>query len=459
MKYKLKVYSIWEFGKRTDAEGKPHQEDSLFPEYGKQRDSDRLFILCDGMGGHDAGEVASATVCEAMSRSILDGTKDPEGEFSVEDFDRALNAAFDALDAKDNGAAKKMGTTMTFLKLHKHGAFIAHMGDSRVYHIRPGKDGAHTEILFETSDHSLVNDLVRAEEITKEEALHHRQRNVITRAMQPNMERRPKADIYRTDDIRPGDFFYLCSDGMLEEDAMNTGESLKNIFSDAITPAQRKVEVLRGATGENKDNHTAFIIHIEDVILPTPSHKDEIIAQVVPAGDKVFSKPATKDSKQAKKDSKPRKSNSHFRGLLYLFAALMAVAAAAFWFLRTDTATPDEPAPIEEVKSHDGKNTEKGRKSHNIEIPGTDPDKAANDKATIATEAEAETKKVSETADKTTPADSPEAKEIVAKAFGKAQSATSSSTESSTDTSDEAVGNFVQQVEDKAIQKTDTLAK
>ena len=56
MKYKLTVRTIWEYGQRVDSQGNPHQEDSLFPAHGQQKDSDRLFILCDGMGGHEAGD-------------------------------------------------------------------------------------------------------------------------------------------------------------------------------------------------------------------------------------------------------------------------------------------------------------------------------------------------------------------------------------------------------------------
>lgn len=281
MKYKLKVYSISEFGQRKDSQGNPHQEDSMFPEYGKQSDDDRLFILCDGMGGHDAGEVASATVCEAMSDSILNDGHDKEGVFTSEDFSDALNAAFDALDKKDSGAEKKMGTTMTFLKLHDKGAFIAHMGDSRVYQIRSGKTGEETQIVFQTEDHSLVNDLIKIGELTKEEARLSKQKNVITRAMQPNMGRRPKADVYETSDIKSGDYFYLCSDGMLEQAEMENGESLKNIFSGMGGTDENKVQILKSVTENNRDNHTAFIIHIIDVmdpiekILPTVSDKEE----------------------------------------------------------------------------------------------------------------------------------------------------------------------------------------
>lgn len=265
MKYKLKAYCILEDGQRKDSQGNPHQEDSVFPERDKLSDNDRLFILCDGMGGHDAGEVASATVCETMGKSILNDGHDEEGVFTHEYLADALAAAFDALDEKDTGAEKKMGTTMTLLKLHNEGGTIAWMGDSRVYHIRPGKTGAETAILQETSDHSLVNDLIKAEELTKEEARNFRQKNVITRAMQPNMGCRPKADVIQTRDIRPGDYFYMCSDGMLEQPDMDDGTSLKNIFSEEGGDDETKVAILTKATKRNRDNHTAFIIHILEV--------------------------------------------------------------------------------------------------------------------------------------------------------------------------------------------------
>ena len=256
MKYKLKIYDIWELGRREK------QEDSIFPEYGKAQDSDRLFVLCDGMGGHDAGEVASGTVCAAMAASVSEHCPEPEGAFSDEDFAEALDDAFNALDKKDTGAAKKMGTTLTFLKFHDKGCTSAHMGDSRVYHIRPGKSADDTGILFQTVDHSLVNDLVKVGELTPEEARHSNQKNVITRAMQPNMSKRPKADLYHTSDIKPGDYFMLCSDGMLEQ---MEDDNLRYIFSDKGGDAPHKVEMLKKVTAQNRDNHSAIIVHVTDV--------------------------------------------------------------------------------------------------------------------------------------------------------------------------------------------------
>lgn len=255
MKYILKAYSIWEQGPREK------QEDSIYPAHGKMGPSDRLFILCDGMGGHSAGEVASSTVCSSMSKYILSHNPDPDGDFTDDDFRAALNAAYDALDEKDNGSAKKMGTTLTFLKFHNAGCTIAHIGDSRVYHIRPGKGADDTEILFQTEDHSLVNDLVKIGELTREEAKHSKQKNVITRAMQPCMERRPKADIYHCDDIRPGDYFMLCSDGILEQ---MEDENIKFIFSEKGGDISNKIDILIKATEHNHDNHSAIIVNIEN---------------------------------------------------------------------------------------------------------------------------------------------------------------------------------------------------
>ncbi len=339
MKYKIKVYSIWEFGQRKDAEGNPHQEDCTYPLPADLKDTDRTFILCDGMGGHDAGEVASATVCQAMGEYIAqDQEREAKDIFSDDVLKGALAAAFDALDLKDNGAEKKMGTTMTFLRLHRDGATIAHIGDSRVYHIRPGKDGMDTRILFETEDHSLVNNLIKIGELTREEARHSSQKNVITRAMQPHPDYRPKADIYHTADIQAGDFFYMCSDGMLEQSDMESGESLRNIFSHKIDSTERKVEILKDVTEDNRDNHTALIIEVVEVsgaptkVVPTPKEekkptpKEDTKSE---AGTAIPSKRMAIVEKDTKSEGKPSGGKS---GKYLTLALIVAVVVGAVYF-------------------------------------------------------------------------------------------------------------------------------
>lgn len=372
MKYKLKAYSIWEYGKRKDAAGNPHQEDSLFPQHGKIKDSDRLFILCDGMGGHDAGEVASSTVCETMSDTILKECPDAEGDFTQQDLAKAIKNAYEALDAKDNGADKKMGTTMTLLKLFDNGACIAHIGDSRVYHIRPGKSGQDTHILFETQDHSLINDLIRMGEMTREEARHSGQKNVITRAMQPGTDNRCKADVRWIEDIQPGDYFYMCSDGMLEQDEMEDGTALKNIFSKAIKKDEEKIKILTGATDENKDNHTAIIVHILDV-KKTKNKKALLSPHKVGNNDAVT--PASKHIATVEEGNKKSKL---LKKILFWLVSLLIIAAFAIWAIGKLKENKDENQLVNEQQEQTfSKPTEKKHKKQHIAV-SNDQEKPKN---------------------------------------------------------------------------------
>lgn len=240
MSIKCKYLSLQEIGNRSN------QEDSIYPKLGEQIKDNDLFILCDGMGGHDCGEVASQAVCEAMSSFII---AHPDT-----DLESALNAAYEALDSLDSGTEKKMGTTMTFLKIENDSCIVAHIGDSRVYQIRPSEK----RIVYVTRDHSLINDLIACGELTLEEAKNSPQKNVITRAMQPHQDQRAKPEVAILTDIKEGDYFYMCSDGMLE---ISDDEDIVNVLSMNKTDAQ-KLEILRGVTKNNSDNHSAHLIHI-----------------------------------------------------------------------------------------------------------------------------------------------------------------------------------------------------
>lgn len=321
MKFKLQACNIWELGQRA------RQEDSIFPPYGKITAEDRLFVLCDGMGGHDAGDIASSTVAEAMGHAILAHVPNAEGPFTDDQFREALSEAFDALDSKDNGAAKKMGTTMTFLKFHSGGCTIAHIGDSRVYHIRSGATAAETRILFQTTDHSLVNDLVRVGELTPEEAKTSPHKNVITRAMQPNMERRPKADIYHTSDLAAGDYFLMCSDGILEQ---MEDENLQYIFSEKTGDLAQKADMLIRVTEQNHDNHTAVLVRIDEVIgtpevleLATPQPERIAVMYGSPSPRPTVRPTARPKAAPTKQPTKPAKSQSN--PMIWLLILLMAL--------------------------------------------------------------------------------------------------------------------------------------
>lgn len=252
MNYKLFLpLAIHELGQRQN------QEDNIYPVKGEATLDDRLFIVCDGMGGHEKGEVASNLVCQSISEYVRQHASSADGGFSEELFRQALAYAYTRLDAADDGAAKKMGTTLTFLFLHRDGVTMAHIGDSRIYHIRPGKG-----ILYQSRDHSLVFELYQAGEITYDEMRTSPQKNIITRAIQPGEENRVRADIVHTTDIQHGDYFYLCTDGMLEK---MENEEINALFSDNTSDEEKRQRLIEATQG-NSDNHSAYLIHIKDVI-------------------------------------------------------------------------------------------------------------------------------------------------------------------------------------------------
>lgn len=235
--------------------GRSNQEDSVFPRVGKATRLDNLFILCDGMGGHENGEIASHLVCEVLSDSIHKNWM--EDGFSDEILQLALKDVASRINEYDNDSFRKMGTTMTLLCIHRNGATMAHIGDSRIYHIRPSEH----RILYKSRDHSVAYDLFIAGEIDKSELATYR-RNLITRAIMPGQEGKFKVDITHTSDIKVGDYFLLCSDGLLEN--MDDAD-IVDILSSAMTDEEKR-EHLVTITDNNSDNHSAILVRIESVI-------------------------------------------------------------------------------------------------------------------------------------------------------------------------------------------------
>lgn len=240
--------SIQELGHRDN------QEDSMYPLVGDATTADRLFIVCDGMGGHENGEVASQLVCSELAKKLL-AHWNPERPLADEVLRHALNEVQDRLDEHDNSSLRKMGTTLTLVALHRGGVTMAHIGDSRIYHMRPG-----CGILYKSRDHSLVYDLFMAGEITQEQMATAPNKNIITRALMPCQERRPRLDITHTTNVQSGDWFMLCSDGVLEQ---FTDEALFKTVTQ--TPAQQLRERLITLTAHNADNHTAWLIQVAAV--------------------------------------------------------------------------------------------------------------------------------------------------------------------------------------------------
>jgi len=220
-----------------------------------------LFVVADGMGGAQAGEVASRVAVETFSAGLSDGS-DPEQ--SLERQVREANARINDL-SHERAEHAGMGTTITAVYVGEQDVAIAHVGDSRAYCLRDG------ELLRLTDDHSLVDELIKQGKLTPEEAEEHPQRSVITRALGP--EATVEVDM-RSFRARAGDVYLICSDGLttmvgeeelaklLRENAQlrDAGEALIEAANaaggkDNITVVLLRVEEVQAATGE-QDGHT-----------------------------------------------------------------------------------------------------------------------------------------------------------------------------------------------------------
>lgn len=208
-----------------------------------------LFAVADGMGGHEAGEVASAVSLGVLENAIPD-TEAP-ANWLTETLKMANSAVYDA--GTQTGGMLRMGTTLTAAYVTDDSIWVGHVGDSRAYLIREG------EIAQLTDDHSLVGEWVRDGRLTVEEAALHPQRSVITRALgiEPDVE----VDVSRVTP-RTGDRVLLCSDGLTGE---LTDAEICRILTDEADPetAARKLVVAANEHG-GEDNITVVLLEVVD---------------------------------------------------------------------------------------------------------------------------------------------------------------------------------------------------
>lgn len=231
-----------------------HQEDSRYPDNDKPSASQRYFVVCDGVGGSEDGEIASRTVCRAIKKA-MDGMR-VETYFPNDQFSKVLDAAYNALDRMAKRYNGEMATTLTFACFHDGGCTLAHIGDSRIYHFRNGKG-----IIYRSEDHSLVNSMVHNGMITPDEAVDNPQKHVITRYMESvdSDQCRCMATVMRTKDVRNGDYILLCTDGMYNQ---VDDDELMNIILDTDVCNEEKVKTLAQMCKDSDDNNTAILIPI-----------------------------------------------------------------------------------------------------------------------------------------------------------------------------------------------------
>lgn len=183
-----------------------------------------IFLVCDGMGGAAAGEVASSLAVDEVMRLLTDRAPGVPLPSVVE---RAIGIANHVIfsRAQSNAKFKGMGTTLVALVAEERRVQILNIGDSRCYRLRSG----HLEQI--TQDHSLVDEQVRLGRMTPSEAIRSPLRNVITRAL--GTQSRVTPDIFDLE-ADPGDLFLLCSDGLTRE---VTDAKIESILSAGHPPA------------------------------------------------------------------------------------------------------------------------------------------------------------------------------------------------------------------------------
>ena len=294
---------------------KENQEDAFYPPRERANAGQRVFVLCDGMGGHAHGEVASQCVAHTVGKYVEEALGNMAEEalqpsmpcpmrLMREFFDEALEMAYAELDRRDDAARDEarsgatMGTTLTFLGICSDGLLAVHIGDSRIYQFRPGKG-----VVFCTRDHSLVSELVLAGEITEEEARTHPRRNVITRAVQPHQEHPARATFDVLTDVRQGDVLMLSCDGVTEQ--VTDGELAELMLQP--WPLAERVETLRKlcAKRHTRDNHTCWALEVEQVDAAGVADGDACASRVTSARVSALDALDPKSFADAREDAQP----------------------------------------------------------------------------------------------------------------------------------------------------------
>jgi serine/threonine protein phosphatase PrpC len=286
-----------------------------------------VFVVADGMGGAQAGEVASRIAAESFDRELPDGPEDALREVFA-----SANRKIHEHAASDESHAG-MGTTLTaaIVDAENDEVAIGHVGDSRAYRLRGGK----LERL--TQDHSLVEELRRKGQLTDQQAEEHPQRSIITRALGPEAEVEP--DVH-TVQARPGDVFLVCSDGLTtmlgEERIARLLRSSTNL--DAAVRAL--VDEANRAGG--RDNITAVAFRVEDVGAPAPEEEHPTL--VGPSAEQEGLRAEDVRAAARARTAPPRRRRA-LATTAKVLAGVLVVGAVAFgawygnrqvWFLGTD---------------------------------------------------------------------------------------------------------------------------
>jgi PPM family protein phosphatase len=295
-----------------------------------------IFVVADGMGGAQAGEVASKAAADAFDVDLPEGAPEQVLRETI----LAANRTIHELARADPSRAG-MGTTLTAAIVDAVGEEVAigHVGDSRAYRLRAGK----LEQL--TRDHSLVEEMRRKGQITDAQAQDHPQRSIITRALGPEPEVEPDV---QTVPAVAGDVFLICSDGLT---TMLGEEQIAKLLAGASSMgAAVRALVDEANRAGGRDNITALAFRLEDAAAPQQSHEDATLigSTAAEAGltttevRRRAAATAARDRREQLAAKGPRRGLRRALKVLVVLAVLGALAFGAWygnrqvWFLGTD---------------------------------------------------------------------------------------------------------------------------
>jgi PPM family protein phosphatase len=214
-------------------------------------DSNRkLFLVCDGLGGHPSGEIASKLTCQALQSYFSKNNSDC---IKYENIIEGLKWAQKDIEMYEglHSESKGMKSTLAGIFADQYGLKIVWIGDSRVYHIRDGN------ILFQTVDHSYGNYLRYNLGASKEDIMHHPRKNKITRVIGSESELLP--EIVDVKEILAGDFFLVCSDGLLEQIDCTF---IKNNFKKNTYIKKLSLNILDSCQDKTNDNYSMILLKV-----------------------------------------------------------------------------------------------------------------------------------------------------------------------------------------------------
>lgn len=262
-------------------------------------DGDFVFVLCDGVGGIAKGEVASRFVASTVVQKMQGVERSDISEQFVQNLIAAVQNELN-LYLTDHPDCYGMGTTLCAVFISENEVLVAHIGDSRVYFIKPDE-----RKFWRSTDHSVVAELVRSGILKEKDAKEHYLSNQITRAIQaiPELEL-PKADITSLDNFKIGDLLFLCSDGVNE--AVEDVELVQILCNTKLSAKSRLELIQNKCLRLSSDNNSAILLEFESEDQIDAGSDDHLNWNVLAEGNSIV-KPFLK--KESSKSSQPVEDN------------------------------------------------------------------------------------------------------------------------------------------------------